>query len=392
MQQMQLLHTLLEKSHAIGHASRRASLLSAVGSVINGANLSLTSMGRYMDKEIKPRSKIHAMDYLLSNGQLHAEIPAIFRTQAKYLCGQTDTLNISVDWSGLVAHKYHLLRASIDMKGNAMTLYEEIHPESKLGNAAVQGNFLKHLANIIPNDKKVCIITDAGFGIGFFKQVEKLGWDYLGRLLTNMYLHLTKETDWIPCKSLYERGTSKAKKVGKAKLSKKHEFDSILYLNKKQRLNQKTKTKNKRKVKFGAKEKNYKNTAQQPWLIATSLDRPGNEIMRLYALRMKIEHDFRDTKDPVHGLGLRRSRSVEPMRLAIQLMIGNLARLVLWLTGLCLEEKNLHYDFQANSLKNKRVLSLIFLALEAIRSGYMRFLHKKDFATLEIANLVCESG
>jgi hypothetical protein len=60
------------------------------------------------------------------------------------------------------------------------------------------------------------------------------------------------------------------------------------------------------------------------------------------------------------------------MRLTLQLMIGYLASFLLWLIGLCLEEKRLHLDSQANSIKHKRVLSLIFLALEAIRSGYMK--------------------
>ena len=105
--------------------------------------------------------------------------------------------------------------------------------------------------------------------------------------------------------------------------------------------------------------------------------------MAIYRKRMKIEHDFRDSKDPKWGLGLRRSRSMDPGRLSIQLLIGALAAFVLWLIGLCLEKKGLHRDFQANSVKHKRVLSLVFLALEAIRSGYLKFIKKKDFLSLK---------
>ena len=64
---------------------------------------------------------------------------------------------------------------------------------------------------------------------------------------------------------------------------------------------------------------------------------------------------------------------------------------MLWLIGLCLEEKGLHRDFQGNSIKNKRVLSLIFLGIEAIRSGYMKFINKKDFIKIKRNGLYDET-
>ena len=76
------------------------------------------------------------------------------------------------------------------------------------------------------------------------------------------------------------------------------------------------------------------------------------------------------------------NRASDPMRLILQLLIGFLASVILWLIGLCLEKKGLHRDFQANSIKHKRLLSLVFLALEAIRSGYMKFISKLDFCEL----------
>ena len=101
--------------------------------------------------------------------------------------------------------------------------------------------------------------------------------------------------------------------------------------------------------------------------------------MAIYKRRMKIEHDFRDSKDPKWGMGIRESRTSDPMRLLLQLLIGFLASVILWLIGLCLEKKGMHRDFQANSIKYKRVLSLIFLAIEAIRSDYMKFISELDF-------------
>ena len=109
----------------------------------------------------------------------------------------------------------------------------------------------------------------------------------------------------------------------------------------------------------------------------------AEKSIKIYAKRMKIEHDFRDSKDPKWGMGMRESRSHDPMRLILQLMIGYLASFMLWLIGLCLESKGMHRDFQANSIKHKRVLSLIFLALEAVRNGYMKFISETDFVEIK---------
>ena len=44
-----------------------------------------------------------------------------------------------------------------------------------------------------------------------------------------------------------------------------------------------------------------------------------------------------------------------------------LASTVAWLVGLAAERMNLHYNFQANSVKNRRVLSLFFLGCQVIK-------------------------
>ncbi len=50
MQPTKLLHKILKKSQAISHAKRQESLLNAVDSVIHGGKLSLTSLGRRLQK------------------------------------------------------------------------------------------------------------------------------------------------------------------------------------------------------------------------------------------------------------------------------------------------------------------------------------------------------
>lgn len=40
---------------------------------------------------------------------------------------------------------------------------------------------------------------------------------------------------------------------------------------------------------------------------------------------------------------------------------------MLWLIGLAAKRKQLHYGYQANTLKTQRVLSLVFLALQVLQ-------------------------
>jgi hypothetical protein len=94
-----------------------------------------------------------------------------------------------VDWSAIPnsrrstkQEEYQVLRASYAAEGRSMTLYEEVHPRSKLNNSSVHKNFLKHLNALLPEDCKPCIITDAGFKNPWFKAMLKLGWDYIGRI------------------------------------------------------------------------------------------------------------------------------------------------------------------------------------------------------------------
>ena len=142
MQHTELLHNILDKSGAIQHKGRLKSVMVAVSSVMSGANLDLTSMGRHLNKEIKPKSKIKEIDYLLGNGHLHRERMHIYKSINEWVIGQEKLLFIAIDWSSIVAHQQHLLRASIIRKGRCITVYEEIHPECELGTGESHQTFL----------------------------------------------------------------------------------------------------------------------------------------------------------------------------------------------------------------------------------------------------------
>jgi len=64
----------------------------------------------------------------------------------------------------------------------ASLLYEEVHPGRKLGNRRVQKQFLAHLKQVLPLHVTPIVVADSGFRTPFFREVERLGWHWLGRI------------------------------------------------------------------------------------------------------------------------------------------------------------------------------------------------------------------
>jgi hypothetical protein len=108
---------------------------------------------------------------------------------------------------------------------------------------------------------------------------------------------------------------------------------------------------------------------REPWLLATSLPPSSTlakQAVKLYQGRMQVEESFRDIKSHRFGLGLNYHRTNSADRLQMLLLIANLACIVLWLIGLATVHRGRHYQFQANSVCHKRVLSLMFIGLQMI--------------------------
>lgn len=145
------------------HAKRANSLFEASWSLINNGNLTISSLGAHKDGSAYVKHKIKSIDRLVGNSKLHEELPTIYKEFFKHIIACSPTLYILVDWSGCCGDDFHMLRASIMHNGRSITIYNEIHPQKKLGNHEVHKHFLASLRKMIPIDKKVVIITDAGF-------------------------------------------------------------------------------------------------------------------------------------------------------------------------------------------------------------------------------------
>ena len=82
---------------------------------------------------------------------------------------------------------------------------------------------------------------------------------------------------------------------------------------------------------------------------------------------MQIEETFRDDKSERFGYGFRFGRTHSVKRLSILLFIAAISSFLLMIIGAAAEAKKIHRGYQSNSIKTRRVLSLLTLAKRILR-------------------------
>jgi len=366
MHAKQVCHKVINNALDWMHKLRRDALTSCILAAINGQRLSVTGLGRAIHSQAKEKHCIKRADRLLSNRHLQKEQADIYQVFSHIIIGATHRPVILVDWSDLDGGKRHyLLRASLALEGRPLTLYEETHTLLTKDKPKSQRLFLKRLKEKLPEKCCPIIVTDAGFRTAWFKRVEQVGWDWIGRVRNQHLVKTTKNTAWHDCKSYYASATARPKSLGDVTLTRKHEVNCRLVL-----VKSKAKGRNKLTL-FGERARSGKSESnarreREPWLIATSLPATyqfAKRIVRLYATRMQIEEAFRDTKSLQFGLGFELNRSYTTERIQILLLIAMLATFVLWLLGSIAKSTGQYRHYQANTVKNRTVLSLTYLGL-----------------------------
>lgn len=352
------------------HKRRLEALLSAVESLLSGSFLTVTALGRGLGRTAYTKHNIKCMDRLLSNSHLHHERDALYRSLCHQLCGALTRPVILVDWSDIVEQdRLMLIRAALVMEGRAITLYETIYPLKKYNTPKTHRQFLKELNALLPEHCQPIIVTDAGFRGPWFKAVEAMGWSWLGRVRNCVNYRLHTRYQWRRTKDLYYRAKSRIQYLGAADLSVKRPYPCHLYLYKKPKQYRKAN----RSVMHIAKHSNsdvFEAQQKEPWLLATNLhpDEYGaKKIVQLYGKRMQIEEAFRDLKSDKFGFGITLSRSKNIKRLNILLLIAAIATLCLWWVGVFAQQQGWHRHFQANTVVDRRVLSIPFLALQILQ-------------------------
>lgn len=369
MQVTQSLHELLSVACPHIHNARLNALMCNVEALVRGQKLTVTALGRAPGRASNTKHEIKQSDRLIGNAHLDDEREAIYRVITQRLIGRTRHPVILIDWSDYTYNRSHiLLRASVPVGGRALTLYEEVHPLKAYGNAAVQRAFLNTLHRFLGRTAQPIVITDAGFIGPWFTAVRQRGWHFVGRIRKNLLYRAENTTSWTRCVELYPQCTAKPRYFGAIELARKQPLQCHLHLLKKKAAGRHGKTANGRRAKRKASEDHVKRETA-PWLIVTSLDPQSYDakhVMALYRTRMQIELAFRDIKNTRAGFALRETRSRTHARLANLLLVGMLAHFCLWLVGRFAMKRDEHYQLQANTERQHKVLSVFFIACQLI--------------------------
>lgn len=372
MPALQLLRTHLHTTCPTIHATRLTALLSAVEALLRHPCLTLTGLGRALRSPALVKHNIKRMDRLLGNSQLYAERMALYAVVAQWLLSKIATPLIIVDWSPLTAdQQWQLLRASLPVRGRALTVYEEVHPRKSLTNRRVHRTFLRHLQTVLPTTVRPILVTDAGFRGTWFRLVEELGWDWVGRIRNRTHVRREGATTWSPCKTFYAKATTRPTTIGSVQLVESNPLRCILHV-----VRQGPKGRVHKSV-FGTRRQGWPSRrmavrTREPWLLATSVTlqaRAAHQIVAIYRTRMQIEEAFRDLKSQRTGLGFSASQTRLVERLAILLLVGALALLVLWLAGQVAVQQQWQTRYQSNTRKTREVLSYVTLGRYVLRRG-----------------------
>ena len=343
MHALQICQNLLAKSLSCLHATRYAALWFSVSCLLNGGRLTLTALGRAAQGDFKEKNSIKKIDRLLGNAHLWHELPIIYKAVAEQILRRNKRPVIAVDWTPW-REGFHALTAGITVSGKCLVLYAEVYPEKKLGNGKVEREFLRSLKATLPADAKPVIATDGGFRTDWFDEVEALGWDFVGRVRGRIqFLDETDGATWKPVGTLHARANRKPRSLGVFKLTKSKPRSRrivALYKPPKKRKARKRLHKApgaaKRRGHHGAmssKDRSHRKSAHEPWILVTSLMCSAREVVRMYAFRMQTEETYRGLKSHRFGWSFEDSRSTTAHRLAILLLIGVLAALVVTLVG-----------------------------------------------------------
>ena len=381
MHATQLLDTYLKK-HCQGiHKKRMRALIAATLALMTGKKLSVTGLGRAIQTLAKTKHNIKRADRLVGSAAIHQDRPLIYQAMAKLIVGTQHRPVILIDWSDLSADReFHLLRASIPVKGRALTLYEESHRQCNDGNPRVHKRFLRRLKALLPDHCHPIIVTDAGFRTPWFCAVQEMGWDYVGRVGGHMMLSPSGLEDWIRVEQVFEMATTRGRYLGEVDLVRKNPLTCHAYLIKKKKKGRIKKTVFGERCAMKHSEKNA-HRERTLWLIVTSLDNTyanTRQILNLYKTRMQIEEGFRDIKNSRWGLSFNEARCTTTHRYENLLLVAHLATLAVWMIGKIAELKHWHRHYQANTVKTEKVLSTFFLGLEVIKRGADNFI-KQDF-------------
>lgn len=369
MQTHRIVARLLDCCAQFMHAARCQALCEVCTAAVCGSWLSLSALACGTQRATALRHRVKCVDRLLGNAHLQGERLAIYRALAHRWLSNLPQLLIVVDWSSLSADmQWHWLRASVVVEGRSVTLYEEVHPRHHLANRGVHRRFVERLAQVLPPAARPpIIITDAGFRTTWFQLLARRNWYWIGRIRNRDFV-CNADHDWFPAKRLYQRARAQAQDLGLYQSVRSNPIQARLVLIAPARKGRKRKYRS-GKERRNSQMKKIAACQREPWLLSCSPalgHLSAQAIVNLYAQRMRIEQQFRDTKNGALGMGLRHTRSAGAVRLQALLLIAHVSALAKRLVGEAAKARNLQLQLMSTNRKDRPEISVMTLASRVI--------------------------
>ena len=361
MRASSILKAKLSKSLQSIHGTRLKSVFFGVDALLRGGRLSLTSLGRAAAGPEGAKHNIKRIDRLLGNAHLLGNLPTFCRAMTKLLVGNGQRPIILVDWTR-IGDAHCALVASLARDGRALPLYFEVHSKYRLANPGVEQRFLERLREVLPSECRPTLVTDGGYRNPWFQVVKAMGWFYVGRLSTHVYVQTNGSQKWMRNDSLEARAQRKPIDLGLCLTAKTKPMAHRVLIAQRFKRNPSRSPQKRRRGDRGRGHQRTVDRNRVPWVLATNVSELSpTKIMAIYATRMQIEETFRDTKNVRFGWSFRHARTRHAQRYAVMLLLAAFAGLALTLIGIAAETKRLHLRFQANTIRHRRVLSLFQL-------------------------------
>jgi hypothetical protein len=353
---LDIVHDRIRQSIDFMHAARWAALWRTVLALIHGNKLWLTALGRALPGDAMRKHAIKAVDRLVGNRKLYQERPRIAAAMAALLIGRRTTVVVLVD-TVEIRHKVIGFVASVAHQGRSIPIWATKVNAYRVKAAGCRV-FLNGLRRVLPPCCRPILATDAGFEADWFDYVERLGWDYVGRIRGQ--IKFISNGKQLPCADLHAMASGHAKNLSVLQFPSKKPRARRVVLSKLP-TSRHRRVKTRRGPGNDTNYRHYRKNAHEPLILTTSLSCNPQAVVDLYAVRMQIEQNFRDLKNFRWGWSLRHCRSKSKRRIEVLLLVGAIATFVQHLAGFAGELAGLHYRYQANTVRNRRVLSFFVL-------------------------------
>jgi hypothetical protein len=344
------------------HNSWLNALLDVAEGLRHSQTLTMASIGKRLSGPAKIKHKIKKVDRCLGNKHLHEELSILYSGLSYFIFENIRNIkdsSVVIDLCYLKDDRMiQMLSAQLCTRGMSLPLYQDVFMEGELKNKTAC--FLEKLKALIPLNKNVIVIMDAGFSIEWFRLIESHGWNWICRIRQGKSINISGE--WLSIKDYIPNVGSVTKDQGSVLLTEKHKYICRLVTTRKDPKGRKQKISrnmSSSKIATGA----YARSAKEPWILATSLSNEmykASEIVSFYAKRMQIEESFRAIKSHQFGLSARYIRTLDVKRWAVLMLLAAIVLITYWIIGVIGHSQGMQKIFQVNT-STKRQFSYFTL-------------------------------